>query len=80
MIVSHVAGSWQPGENVMLPWPQTNTARRPPSESFKSTFGGEGLWILFYIEFSFSLGTLDFLLMTSCIKHIITTSSKSTPR
>ena len=51
----------------MLSWPQTNTARGPPSESFKSTFGGEGLWILFYIEFSFSLGTLDFLLMTSRI-------------
>ena len=44
-------------------------ASGPPSESFKSTFGGKSLWILFHIELSFSLSTF-FLLITSCIKHI----------
>ena len=54
-------------------------ASGPPSESFKSTFGGKSLWILFHIELSFSLSRF-FLLITSCLKHIITTSSESTPR
>ena len=44
-------------------------ASGPPSESFKSTFGGKSLWILFHIELSFSLST-SFLLITSCLKHI----------
>ena len=44
-------------------------ASGPPSESFKSTFGGKSLWIFFHIELSFSLSTF-FLLITSCIKHI----------
>ena len=65
-------------KNIMLPWPRT-VARGPASESFKLKFGGKNLWILFHIELIFSRSTF-FLFNKSCIKHITTTSSESTPR